>query len=216
MLLYTVLVLPAIYIASKLSTHSGILIPIVSMVLLPLPVVVTWVYVLVSSSGCGQDGLQRSNSAIMHAYQSPDTGFATQHSRSTGGALRSSDPKHRAATLALLGDVGDNPTLIIRDRKPGEEEFDQFFLAGESSEELSDEETQPQVKKMQLVHGSSAGVEVQQPTVAGRPWKAPTFTRRGQANFIMQPPIRQSSLPGQSYDGGKTILQEDASGELTY
>jgi hypothetical protein len=186
------------------------------MVLLPLPVVVAWVYVLVSSRWCGQDALQRSQSAIMHAYQSPDTGLATQHNHSNGGGLRASNPKQSAATLALLGDVGDNPTLIIRDRKPGEEEFDRFFLAGESSEELSDDESLPPVKKMQLLHGSNAGVEMQQPTAAGRPWKAPTFTRRGQANVIMQPPTQPSALPGQSFDGGKILLQEGAPGGLAH
>jgi hypothetical protein len=145
LLIYTMLVIPAVYGGSKLSRQSSgfeaLGSGVVGIVLLPLPIILTWVYVLYAHKWFGEREVQRSKSAIFRAYQS-QTSIAPERSSATGGVLASgismSGQQRTAATLALLGD--DNPTLIIRDRKPGEEAFDRFAIADDSSDESSDGE----------------------------------------------------------------------------
>lgn len=187
LLLYTVLVLPALYTASKLYAQSGTSsASIFCMVVLPLPVIMVWVYVLFSGSFRQQ--VQRSRSAILQAY-SPQLG--------TKGSSTACKPA--AATLALLGDAGDNPTLIIRDRKPGEEEFDRFAMAGESSEDMSDDETHHQGWGKQVAHSSNEDGG-RRTTPAGRLWRPPAVS--GFASNMRPSMQRVEYLPGQSADGG--------------
>jgi hypothetical protein len=148
LLIYTMLVIPAVYGGSKLSRQSSgfeaLGSGVVGIVLLPLPIILTWVYVLFAHTWFGEREVQRSKSAIFRAYQS-QTSIAQERSSATGVVLASgksmtdaSGQQRTAATLALLGD--NNPTLIIRDRKPGEEVFDRFAMADESSEESTDDD----------------------------------------------------------------------------
>lgn len=186
LLLYTVLVLPAVYAASKLCTQGGAsLVSVVSILGLPLPVIAMWVYVLFFGVRGQQQQMQRSQSAILQAY-SPQVGAK--------GSLHKA--YNSAATLALLGDAGDNPTLIIRDRKPGEEEFDRFAMAGDSSEDSSDDETQHQAWDPPAAH-ISGGVQVQAPACRLRRPPATTDVTSNTRPLLQ----RMEHLPGQSADG---------------
>jgi hypothetical protein len=92
--------------------------------------------------------IKRSRSSILRTYGS-------------GNALadrRPSNTQRGAATLAVLGD--DNPTLIIRDRKAGEEAFENFFQGDDSD---SDEGGPVSSIKPQSAQAAAA---------PGRPWKA--------------------------------------------
>jgi hypothetical protein len=143
---------PVIYGAAKLvatidsnsrDTSAGI----ACIVLLPLPVLAYWAYVLWYWYTDPADALvKRSRSSILRAYQRP-AGSASMagaaHAAQQTAATSQQQQQRAKATLALLGDLDDNPTLIIRDRRSGEEEVDEFFNRStrSSSDDGEDERT---------------------------------------------------------------------------
>jgi hypothetical protein len=159
---YSLLVVPVIYGASKLlaatqqpgSTHSTSDAPasIACIILLPLPIILFWLYVMWSWHGflwstTSKGTYQRSKSSIMRAYQKP---LGTSLSGATQGALAAtafagdSLAEQRAkATLALLSNPDDNPTLIFRDKLDGEEEFIHANEPDEQGLPCFDDEQQP-------------------------------------------------------------------------
>lgn len=123
---YTLLMVPVVYGGAKLissPTASGDdwSAGVAAIIVIPLPVLAFWAYVLISWHralvAAARGDLKRSKSSILRAYGTVGDAELRRPSVHVN--------THRGpATLALLGD--DNPTLIIRDRKPGEEAFEQF------------------------------------------------------------------------------------------
>jgi hypothetical protein len=154
LLVYTLLMVPVVYGAAKLvattdsnsrDTGAGI----ACIVLLPLPVLAYWAYVLWYWYTDPADALvKRSRSSILRTYQRPagsaSMAGAAQAAQQAAATSQQQLQQQRAkATLALLGDLDDNPTLIIRDRRSGEEEVDEFFNRStrSSSDDGEDERT---------------------------------------------------------------------------
>lgn len=142
---YTLLMVPVMYGASKLIASPGSSsgdwsAGVAALVLIPLPILAYWAYVLITwrlaLHAAVHGNVQRSRSSILRAYGSGINASTT--------GLPASDPRrpsgsqHGAATLALWGDARENPTLIIRDKKPGEEDFEHFF-DGDGDSDSSDD-----------------------------------------------------------------------------
>ncbi|KAF6252266.1 hypothetical protein COO60DRAFT_1704375 [Scenedesmus sp. NREL 46B-D3] len=143
LLMYTLLMVPVTYGAAKLvATADGnggdMGAGIACIVLLPLPVLAYWAYVLWCWYTDPVDAsVKRSRSSIMRAYRHPTGTAAAQE----GGPEAAAGQQQRAtATLALLGDLDDNPTLIIRDRRSGEDELDEAFHQGTRSSDDGEDE----------------------------------------------------------------------------
>jgi hypothetical protein len=126
---YTLLMVPVVYGGAKLissPTASGAdwSAGVAAIIVIPMPVLAFWAYVLISWHralvAAERGDLKRSRSSILRAYGSGTAGEPEQLRRPSAHSNTQRGP----ATLALLGD--DNPTLIIRDRKSGEETFEQF------------------------------------------------------------------------------------------
>lgn len=101
---YTLFMVPVIYSASKLVATSMLGSPahqagVASIVLLPTPILCFWAWIL-----------WRVHSLSQTSTIQASTKYLASHSKTTV-----------KATLALLGSADDNPTLIIRDRRSGEE-----------------------------------------------------------------------------------------------
>lgn len=161
---YTLLMVPVVYGASKLlssplATSADWSAGVAAIILIPLPPLIFWAYVLISwqrAIAAVRGDVKRSKSNILRAYGSGITGDS---SVGAGDAQRPSGITQRGpATLALLGDVSENPTLIIRDKKPEEDAFEQVCRTDSDSED-----------------GSMDGSRVAPQPVAGeaaaRPWK---------------------------------------------
>jgi hypothetical protein len=136
-LMYTLLMVPVIYSAAKLVAAAGSSgdtgAGVACIVLLPLPVLAYWAYVLWYWYTDPIDAfVKRSRSSIMRAYQRP-AGAASVAGNAEEAAAASNQQQRAQATLALLGDLDDNPTLIIRDRRSGEDELDEIFDRGTRS-----------------------------------------------------------------------------------
>ncbi|WIA37428.1 hypothetical protein OEZ86_014352 [Tetradesmus obliquus] len=133
LLMYTLLMVPVIYGAAKLVAAAGssgdTSAGVACIVLLPLPVLAYWAYVLWIWHTDPLDATRRSKSSIMRAYQRP----ASAPGIAEGQAAAASQQQRAQATLALLGDLDDNPTLIIRDRRSGEDGLDEIFDRGDHS-----------------------------------------------------------------------------------
>lgn len=133
LLMYTLLMVPVIYGAAKLVAAAGssgdTSAGVACIVLLPLPVLAYWAYVLWIWHTEPLDATRRSKSSIMRAYQRP----ASAPGIAEGQAAAASQQQRAQATLALLGDLDDNPTLIIRDRRSGEDGLDEIFDRGDHS-----------------------------------------------------------------------------------
>lgn len=156
LLVYTVLMVPVMYGASKLVADAAqpgstagsadASAGIVCIVLLPLPVFAYWFYVLWSwYADPPTSTYKRSKSSIMRAYQHQQTAGELSAGAAGGqnqqGSQLDSHQQHRAsATLALLGNPDDSPTLIIRNRKSGEEEFDHMCDRSTRTTSDSDED----------------------------------------------------------------------------
>lgn len=137
---YTLLMVPVVYGGAKLlsgpnATSADWSAGVATIIVIPLPVLAFWAYVLWCWHRCLQAAergtIQRSSSSILRAYgsglvESESEATSGQHQGQIGSRSPSSHVRRGAATLALLGDGEDNPTLIIRDKKPGEEAFEQF------------------------------------------------------------------------------------------
>jgi hypothetical protein len=150
--MYTLLMVPVIYGAAKLvantdsnsgETGAGI----ACIVLLPLPVLAYWAHVLWYWYTDPTEALvKRSRSSILRAYQRPAgaasmAGAAHAAQQEVVTSQQQQQQQQRAkATLALLGDLDDNPTLIIRDRRSGEDEADEAFARGTRSSSDDGEE----------------------------------------------------------------------------
>jgi hypothetical protein len=137
LLMYTLLMVPVIYGAAKLvasasssgDTGAGL----ACVVLLPLPVLAYWAYVLWIWYTDPVDAfVKRSKSNIMRTYQRPASMAGTRTAEAQEAAANQQQQRAQA-TLALLGDLDDNPTLIIRDRRSGEDELDEIFDRGTRS-----------------------------------------------------------------------------------
>jgi hypothetical protein len=120
--------------------------------LLPIPPLVFWVYILMvwhrTLCADGHGRLQRSSSSLVRIYGSgapEDTSAAAVNPRHLSGT----------PTLALIGDVLDNPTLIIRDTTPGEEIYEQVL---QDDDDNSDDGGPIQLPVAELA--------------VGRPWRA--------------------------------------------
>jgi hypothetical protein len=144
---YTVLMTPVLYGAAKymsspFATSTDWSAGLATIVLVPLPPLAFWAYVLLSwhraVRRAASGNVQRSRSNLMRTYGS--------------GTVDSHHAQRAAVTLALLGDVTDNPTLIIRDKQPGEEVFEEQVHHSDSSEDGS--------------------LDYQSTRAASRPWKA--------------------------------------------
>lgn len=155
---YTLLMVPVMYggaklLASPQASSADWRAGVATLVLIPLPVLAFWAYVLITwhraLAAAARGDFKRSRSSILRTYGS-------------GNALadrRPSNTQRVAATLAVLGD--DNPTLIIRDRKVGEEAFENFFQGDDS-----DSDEGGPVSSSVKPHAAPAAV------APGRPWKA--------------------------------------------
>lgn len=155
---YTLLMVPVMYggaklLASPQASSADWRAGVATLVLIPLPVLAFWAYVLITwhraLAAAARGDFKRSRSSILRTYGS-------------GNALadrRPSNTQRGATTLAVLGD--DNPTLIIRDRKAGEEAFENFFQGDDSNSD----EGGP-VSSSVKPHAAPAAV------APGRPWKA--------------------------------------------
>lgn len=114
------------YMSSPFATSADWSAGLAAIVLVPLPPLAFWAYVLLSWHQAvleaARGNLKRSKSNLMRTYGS--------------GTLGSSRTQHGTATLALLGDVTDNPTLVIRDKQPGEEVLEEQ-VRSDSSEDGS-------------------------------------------------------------------------------
>lgn len=137
LLMYTLLMVPVIYGAAKLvasasssgDTGAGL----ACVVLLPLPVLAYWAHVLWIWYTDPVDAfVKRSKSNIMRTYQRPASMAGTRTAEAQEAAANQQQQRAQA-TLALLGDLDDNPTLIIRDRRSGEDELDEIFDRGTRS-----------------------------------------------------------------------------------
>jgi hypothetical protein len=167
-LVYSLFMVPVVYGAAKLVAAPGV-VPldkaagIACLVLVPMPVLAFWVYVLavwqaaLTASVRGE--LHRSKSALLRTYQQSLSGSGD---RAAGDALgrvsaqRSLQQQQRGpATLALLGD--DTPTLIIRDKRSGEEVFEHTYDADEDEGGAAP-----------LAQGARAATN---PQSGGRPWR---------------------------------------------
>jgi hypothetical protein len=170
------------------------------MVLLPLPVVVAWVYILSVYIWPKDEAVPRSRSAIIRAYCST-VSEGQAHPGATlsqGGHPSAAKLQDRAgATLALLGN--DNPTLIIRDKKPGEDAFDHFPVEGDDgSGASSDAEEQGATNAVSPTLVTATGMQLHgtHNTQLRRPWKAPVL--RDEDNRQQR---RSLHLPGESLTG---------------
>ncbi|KAF8061903.1 EGF1 [Scenedesmus sp. PABB004] len=127
LLAHTLLMVPVVYGAAKLAAAGGASAAaaadagagVAVVALLPLPVFAFWAYVLwewrAERAGARRPP-PRSRSSILRTYERPATGG--------GGAAPPPAGQQRAqATLALLGEPADNPTLVLRDRHTGEDEL---------------------------------------------------------------------------------------------
>lgn len=160
---YTLLMVPVVYggsklLSSPLATSRDWSAGVATIVLIPLPPLAFWAYVLIAWHRAlvkaAKGDVKRSKSNILRAYGSGIDGESNQ--RGPSGSQRG------GATLALLGDVTDNPTLIIRDKKPGEEDFEQFHHDSDSDDSSLGSPVKP----------SSASATAVAAAAAGRPWKA--------------------------------------------
>jgi hypothetical protein len=157
---YTLLMVPVLYGAAKLlssplATGADWSAGVAAIILIPMPPLAFWAYVLISwhralqKAACGD--VKRSKSNLLRTYGS-----------GTIGQSGSSNTQQRgAATLALLGDPTDNPTLIIRDKQPGEEAFEEQVHHGSDSSEEDGE-----------LGRAAGGAAAAAAAAAGRPWKA--------------------------------------------
>lgn len=142
---YTLLMVPVVYGGSKLissPTASGAdwSAGVAAIIVIPAPVLGYWAYVLISwhraLQAAERGDIKRSKSKILRAYGSGTVGEPEPRRPSAH-----SNTQRGPATLALLGD--DNPTLIIRDRKAGEETFEQFQDGESDSDDSSIEGAVP-------------------------------------------------------------------------
>jgi hypothetical protein len=158
-LVYTLMLVPVVYGGAKLATAPGVgsahlAAGIATIVIIPLPVLLFWVYVVSAWQGALlaalRGDLRRSDSAIMKAYrQQPEP----QHALSQAQLQQ----QRGKPTLALLGEAQENPTLIIRDKRPGEEEFEHMF--GADGDDASSD-------------GGGSHQQLQGPASRGRPHRA--------------------------------------------
>jgi hypothetical protein len=127
---YTLLMVPVVYggaklISSPTTSSADWSAGVAAIIVIPMPVLAFWAYVLISWHralvAAERGDLKRSKSSILRAYGSGTIGEPEPRRPS---AHSHSNTQRGPATLALLGD--DNPTLIIRDRKAGEETFEHF------------------------------------------------------------------------------------------
>jgi hypothetical protein len=160
-LVYTLLMVPVVYGAAKLlsspvATSADWSAGVATIILIPLPPLVFWAYVLMSwqaaITAATHGDVKRSKSNILRAYGSGTTVGASDAQRPSKMTQRG------PATLALLGDVSDNPTLIIRDKKPEEDAFEQVFRTNSDSEDDS-------------IDGSPVVPQPVAGEAAARPWK---------------------------------------------
>lgn len=166
---YTLLMVPVLYGAAKLlssplATSADWSAGVATIILIPLPPLAFWAYVLVSWHRALQKAVRgdvkRSKSKLLRTY-----GSGTVQCNS--GASHTEQQQRGAATLALLGDPTDNPTLIIRDKQPGEEAFEAQAHRGSDSSEDGD-------------WGRAAGGGGAAAAAAGgRPWKARDHSAAG-------------------------------------
>jgi hypothetical protein len=179
--MYTLLMVPVIYGAAKLvatadsdsgDTGAGI----ACIVLLPLPVLAYWAYVLWYWYTDPIDAfVKRSTSSILRAYQRP-AGAASMAGAARQEATTSQQQQRAKATLALLGDLDDNPTLIIRDRRSGEDELDEMFHHGtrSSSDDGEDEHSRvPANRPTASAAGGTASADGTARVKSQREGKAP-------------------------------------------
>lgn len=133
--IYSLLVVSVVYTASKMAqtaTSVNFAAAVACMVMLPLPVVAYWVYILLFSRFAWLTS-KHSTAALYRADSSDNVAHPTRpdHARTEG-----THPAPKA-TLALLGAPEENPTLVIRSIMPGEEEFDAYTKDGSSSDDDS-------------------------------------------------------------------------------
>lgn len=141
-------------LSSPLATSADWSAGVATIILVPLPPLAFWAYVLFSwhraLQKAARGDVKRSKSNLLRTYGSGTVGNSgASHTRQRG-----------AATLALLGDPTDNPTLIIRDKQPGEEAFEAQAHRGSDSSSEDGE------------WGRAAGGGGATAAAAGRPWKA--------------------------------------------
>lgn len=166
---YTLLMVPVLYGAAKLlssplATSADWSAGVATIILVPLPPLAFWAYVLVSwhraLQKAARGDVKRSKSNLLRTYGSGTVG--------TSGASHTQQQRG-VATLALLGDPTDNPTLIIRNKQHGEEAFEaQAHRGSDSSSEDGDWGCR--------AAGGGGGATA---AAAGRPWKARDHSAAG-------------------------------------
>lgn len=161
---YTLLMVPVLYggaklLASPTATSSDWSAGIATIVVIPLPVLAFWAYVLIAwhraLAAAARGDLTRSKSHLLRTYGSGTCSDPQQQQQQRAGA-----------TLALLGDAQENPTLIIRDKRPGEDGFEQFANEGEEEQEYLEEEEHSREATGRRQPSNPGGGS------SGRPWKA--------------------------------------------
>lgn len=155
---YSLLLVPVVYGAGKLiavshsdgNMGSSAAAGVACAVILPVPVLGFWAYILYalqaepSPANVSGKSTKRTRSSLLHIYKRPtvdDLGGRQESGEDSATRCQATAKQQRmAATLALLGDLDDNPTLVIRDKRAGEEELDTSIdLSSTSSEsELED------------------------------------------------------------------------------
>jgi hypothetical protein len=130
-----------VYAATKLLASRQHIVPAATcLALLPLPVVAFWAYVLLAllreEFMCPQQS--RVNYGDKYARHPTNAQLLNQDFINPQG----DELKTMGRTLALLGSPDENPTLIIRDKLPGEEGFDHFASDDSSTSDEHDGEAQ--------------------------------------------------------------------------
>lgn len=194
LLVYTLLVVPVVYGAAKLLAASGdpssatgsrdAMAALSCIILLPLPLVAFWCYVLWLWLGhvAAAHGHKRSRAHIMRTYHKPYGSSGAGDAAAVGAdTLHAGDPsftsgagRRSRATLALLSRPEDNPTLIIRDRRTGEEEYGRGSDGSAGSDDGADR------PPLCPVHGRGSAAPALAPARQaaaseadqGRPWRS--------------------------------------------
>lgn len=185
---YSLLMVPVVYGASKLIAsssadhdNSSVAAGVACVVLLPLPVLGFWAYILYSLRANPNTGdksskpPKRSIGCLLNTYKRPTLDDSSMlHGETTARQAADAGQQRLAATLALLGDVGDNPTLVIQDKKEEEQELESSF---DSDRTISDSESEDNAHDNSHSAQSSA-LQKQRDWVVGRPrHEATGYTR---------------------------------------
>lgn len=170
--MHTLLMVPVLYGASKLvashKTHSSL--GIACIILVPLPVLIYWIYIL-----------WRFSTDQPEAHNKTSTSRLYLHGEESAGTTLNAKP----ATLDLLGSGEDNPTLVLREVSPGDNDYHTMDSA--SDDELASPGTLPAARPQ---------------SHSGQLRTGNIICTRHVAGGCQQPPLllRMASLPGEAIE----------------